>query len=46
MNFLRKILLIAIISVFAGNVEGAQAAAQTIFDLPKNTPGLMKDNQV
>ncbi|MBR1734216.1 MAG: hypothetical protein IJ730_02020 [Alphaproteobacteria bacterium] len=44
MNFLRKILLIAIISVFAGNAE-EMLAAQAVFDLPKNTPGLMKDKR-
>ena len=44
MSFLRKILLIAIISVFAINAEEMQAA-QTIFDLPDNTPGLMKDKR-
>ena len=43
MNFLRKVLLVAIAFVFFGNAEGAVVAT---LDLPRNTPGLMDDNQI
>lgn len=43
MKFLKKILLVAIIAVFAGNAEGMNPPAQTVFDLPLETPGLVKN---
>lgn len=44
MKFVR-ILLIAIVGVLGLDVEGTQpqASVQTVFDLPANTPGLMKN---
>ena len=38
-----QILLVAIVSVFGWNVEGTQAPAQTVFDLPNETPGLQQN---
>ncbi len=43
-----RILIIAIVGVLGLDVEGMhpQAPVQTVFDLPADTPGLMRDKQV
>ena len=45
MRHMLKVLLITVVGLFVGNVDGTQSQPQTIFDLPDNTPGLMKDKQ-
>lgn len=47
MKVMQKILFIAIIGLLGWNTEGmiAPSPAQTVFDLPNDTPGLMPDKQ-